>query len=298
MAAITTENIAHAILKLLAARSLPILRPNFMMAGLVTRDFGVENAAQGDTITIKTPAVMQANVISETGSVQTQNPSPGNTEIVLDTHAEASFMIPDVTKAIAYPQLLNDYLEPAIVAIATKIETDLLSLYSRFTRNVSLGASNTPLTEATIDAAETALFDAYLPESERKILIVSSGAYSDLRKLSRFTENQTNGNGAAIASAQLGKLKNFDVYRSQLVQKVSTTTYNLAFAKAAIGLLTRRLPQPLPGTGGIAEYIEDSGFGMRIVTTYNGNTLAQQYTVDVLYGVNTLRDQFAVNVLS
>jgi hypothetical protein len=298
MAAITSDTLAHAILKLIAARTLPILRPNFMMSDLVTKDFDTENKQQGDTVTIQTPAVMTANVISETGSVVTQNPAPGNTELVLDTHAEASFVIPDVVKAINNPGLINIYLEPAVVAIATKIETDLLSLYSRFTRNTAVGAGNTALTEAVIDSAETTLFDAYVPESARKVLMVSSAAYSDLRKISRFSENQTNGDGSAIKTGRVGTIKNFEVYRSQLVQKVSTTTYNLAFNPQAIGLLTRRLPSPLPGTGGIAEYIEDSGFGMRLITTYNGNTLAQQYTVDVLYGTGVLRDQFAVNVLS
>lgn len=298
MPAITSENVASAILKLLAARALPILRPNFVMGGLVTRDFDAQFAQAGDTITIRTPPTMQVNVISETGTVQTQNPSPGNTELVLDTHAEATFQIPDVTKAIAQPDLLSMYLEPAVVAIATKIEQDLLSQFARFTRNTAVGAANTALTEDTIDKAEQTLFDAFVPESERRVLVVSSSGYSDLRKISRFTEVDKIGSGDAIRTAQIGRIKNFDVFRSQLVQKVSTTTYNLAFARQAIGLVSRRLPMPLPGTGAIAEFIEDSSFGMRLVSSYNANSLAQQYTVDVLYGVGTLRDQFAVNVLS
>lgn len=277
---------------------LPILRPNFVMGDLVTRDFGAEFAQVGDTITIRTPAVMQANVISETGSVQTQNPSPGNTEIVLDTHVEASFTIPDVLKAISYPETINQWLQPAIVAVGTRMETDLFKQYSRFTRNTSVGTGNTALTEDTIDNAERTLFDSYLPEQERRVLIVSSTGYSDLRKISRFTEVDKIGSGEAIRTGMIGRIKNFEVYRSQLVQKVSTTTYNLAFAKQAMGLVTRRLPSPLPGTGAVAEYVEDSGFGMRIVMSYNANTLAQQFTVDALYGVGILRDQFAVNVLS
>ena len=48
--------------------------------------------------------------------------------------------------------------------------------------------------------------------------------------------------------------------------------------------MIRRLPQPLPGTGAIAEYAELGNFGMRVVMSYQPNTLAQQFTVDVLYG--------------
>jgi hypothetical protein len=298
MPAITTETLAHAILKVMAAEAWPILRPNMMMGGLVWRDFAAETAQRGDTITVRTPAVMQANVISETGTVQTQNPAPGNAEITLDTHAEASFVIPDVTKAIADPAVLGMYMSPAIVAIATKIETDLLSMYPLFTRNTAVGASNTALIEATVDTAESVLFDAYVPEQDPKFLVLSSSAYSDIRKSPRFSESQTIGSGNAIETGQVGKIKNFTVYRSQLVPKVASTTYNLAFARQAIGLVTRQIPQPLPGTGAIAEYVEDSSFGMRIVTSYNSSTLAQQYTVDCLYGVGVMRDQFGLNVLS
>ncbi len=54
--------------------------------------------------------------------------------------------------------------------------------------------------------------------------------------------------------------------------------------------MIRRLPQPLPGTGAIAEYAELGNFGMRVVMSYQPNTLAQQFTVDVLYGCGVLRN--------
>ncbi len=75
-------------------------------------------------------------------------------------------------------------------------------------------------------------------------------------------------------------------------------THNLAFTKNAIGLVVRRLPQPLPGTGAVAEYAELGNFGMRVLMTYQPNTLAQQFTVDVLYGCAVLRNNSAVQVTS
>ena len=76
------------------------------------------------------------------------------------------------------------------------------------------------------------------------------------------------------------------------------TTHNLAFARDAIGLVIRRLPQPLPGTGAIAEYAELGNFGMRVVMSYQPNTLAQQFTVDILYGAAVIRNEFGVQVES
>ena len=62
--------------------------------------------------------------------------------------------------------------------------------------------------------------------------------------------------------------------------------------------MIRRLPQPLPGTGAIAEYAEMGNFGLRVVMSYQPNTLAQQFTVDVLYGCAVLRNSFGVQVES
>src|SRR5581483_10398024 len=104
----------------------------------------------------------------------------GNAQIVLNTHAEATFQIPDVTKVIAVPDLLKIYMQPAMVAIAERIETDLLSLYGSFSSNPPVGTAGTPITEATIDAAETALFQGKVPMAEPKYMVVDATTYSQL----------------------------------------------------------------------------------------------------------------------
>src|SRR3982750_1733150 len=112
----------------------------------------------GARVNVLLPPPMQANNILDGGSVQVQNPAIGSASIVLNTHAEATFQIPDITKVLAVPDLLKIYMEPAVAAIAQKIESDLLGLYAGFTANSAVGTAGTPITEATIEAAETALF--------------------------------------------------------------------------------------------------------------------------------------------
>jgi hypothetical protein len=48
----------------------------------------------------------------------------------------------------------------------------------------------------------------------------------------------------------------------------------------------------------VAEYAEMGNFGIRIVMTYEPNTLAQQFTVDVLYGCAVLRNSHGIQVKS
>src|SRR5207248_4278069 len=134
-----------------------------------------------------------------------------------------------------------------------------------FTANTPVGTAGTAITEAVVDSAETALFQAKIPASEAKYLVVDAGTYSQLRQIVRFSEFQTAGEAGlrAIVDGTVGKIKDFYVFRSQYVSKTGSTptaTHNLAFAKNAIGLVVRRLPQPLPGTGAIAEYAELGNF--------------------------------------
>ena len=303
MGIITSTNVASAIVKLVAADALPALVGNLVMGNLVNRDYEPVLAQAGDTVNVPIPPALVANNMAEGTQVQPQNPNLGNAQIVLNTHAEATFQIPDVTKVLAVPDLLQVYMQPAVVAIAEKIESDLLGLYAGFTANTAVGTAGTALTEEVVDNAETALFTSKVPPADPRFLIVSAPTYSQLRQIERFSEYQTAGEAGlrALIDGTVGKIKDFFVFRSQYVPLTGSspaTTHNLAFTRNAIGLVIRRLPQPLYGTGAVAHYAEMGNFGMRVVMSYQPNTLAQQFTVDVLYGCGILRNNFAVQVNS
>ncbi len=301
MGIITSTNVATAIVKLVAADALPALMGNLVMGNLVNRDYEPTLARAGDTVNVPIPPTMVANNITEGNAVQLQNPTIGNASIVLNTHAEATFQIPDVMKILAVPDLLKMYMQPAVVALATKIETDLLATWSLFNANAAIGTGGTTITETSVDSAETALFAAMVPANAAKYLVVSPATYSALRQIPRFSEFNTAGEAGlrAIIDGAVGKMKDFYIFRSQFVAQTGSapvTTHNLAFTKNALGLVVRRLPQPLPGTGAIAEYAELGNFGMRVTMSYQPNTLAQQFTVDVLYGTGVLRNSFGVQL--
>src|SRR5215467_11872561 len=150
MPAITSANVANAIVKLVAADALPALVGNLVMGNLVNRDYEPTLAQAGDTVNVPIAPQLVANNIAEGGAVQPQNPSLSNAQIVLNTHAEATFQIPDITKVLAVPDLLKLYMQPAVVALAERIESDLLSLYAQFTANSPVGVPGTAITEALV----------------------------------------------------------------------------------------------------------------------------------------------------
>lgn len=285
----TSANVANAIVKLAAVDALPALMGDLVVGNLVNRYFEPSLARPGDTVSVPTPQ--------------------GDMQVVLSTYAEATFQIPDVTKVLAVPDLLQLYMQPAVVALAEKIESDILSLYSQFTANSPVGTGGTALTEAVVDAAETAMFQAKVSAASPKYLVVDANAYSALRQIPRFSEYRTAGEaglrgypgGHVLINGPVGRIRDFYVFRSLFVPKTGSspvTTNNLAFTRGAIGLAVRRLPQPLPGTGAIAEYAEMGNFGMRVVMDYRPNTLTQQLTVSVLYGCAMLCNDYGVQVRS
>lgn len=275
MPVITSTNVANAVTKLVAVDALPALLGELVVGNLVIRDFEPVIAQPGDVVNV--PA---------TG---------GKRSIELDSFIEATFQVPDVTKVLAVPDLLQLYMRPAVVALAEKIETDLLGLYSQFTANMPVCSPGPgSVTEAAIDAAEIALFQSKVPVSQPKYLVTDANTYSQLRQIHRFREFQTAGEAGlrALVDGSVGKIKDFYVFRSQFVAK------NVAFVKDAICMAIRRLPQPLPGTGAIAEYAEIGNFGLRVVLDYQPNTLAQRFSVGVLYGADAINPDHGVQLIS
>lgn len=275
-----SANLANAIVKLTAVEALPLLLQNLIVGNLVRRDFEPVTAECGDSVSVQTP---QSDV-----------------SVNLDRMAKASFCVPDVTRVIAVPDLLRLYMQPAMEALAEKVESDLLCLYNQFTANDPIGAAGCGLKEDYVSSADTALSNSGVPAAEPKYLVVSSKAYSQLRQIERFSEYNSAGDAGlrALVDGPIGKLHNFYVMRSRHIQtSTNGGGQNLAFTRDAMCLAMRRLPRPLPGAA-VAEYAELGNFGLRVLMHYEPNTLQQKFTVSLLYGCGVLRNDHGVQVRS
>lgn len=298
MASITSENLAIAITKYVAARALPALEANLFMARLVNRDFESTLAQAGDVVNIPVTPTMVANNIAETGSVSAQTLALGNIPVTLTSHIEATFTIPDVTKALTVVGLAETFMQPAMMALGEQVENDIIGTYPLFTYNAQVGASATAPTEPVLELCETNFFKARVPVSSPKYVACSADFYSSLRQIPRFTEVQTIGSGSSIVNGEFIKVKNLNFLRTQLISASGGTTTNLAFTPDAIALVVRKLDLPMSGMGTVGAYAEYNNLAMRVLMSYNPSTLSQQFTVDLLYGVAALRNQCGMQILS
>ena len=90
--------------------------------------------------------------------------------------------------------------------------------------NTPVGTGGTAITEAVVDAAETALFSAKVPPSQSKYLVVDPATYGTLRQIPRFSEYSTAGDAGlrALVDGSVGKMKDFYIFRSQFVAKTGS----------------------------------------------------------------------------
>lgn len=303
MPPITSENTAEAIAKVLATEMLDALRPNWTMAAAVNRSYNSDLAQMGDTVNIPIPSPRQAQNLAEGSTVGFTAGGLGNAQVVLNQHAVDGFQIPDITRVLSHPDTARAYLEPAAIGVAEHIETSLTQLYLQLTANDAVGTPGTALTEPVIQSAETTLFNNRVPGLQAKFLIVSGKGYEELRQIPRFSEERiAPGLGLpaiqeALVGGNIGRLLSFFVLRSQIIQQpVASQFKNLAFAQDALALVTRTMPPIEGGRGAVSATAEEGGFGLRVVASYNHSILSNQWTVDVLYGVNSLRPEFGVVV--
>ncbi len=297
-----TPTVASAFIpEIWANRALEVMRERIVLARLVTKDTDVAAFQKGDVLHIPYPGTFTANDKTPDADVTIQTPAGGaDITVQLNKHKEVSFLVEDVTRAQANQELLDRYVSSAASALAKAVEQDLWALYASL--GTQIGTAGTDISAATIRQARKALNDNLAPETGRAMVVSTKDeiallADPDLKEYFAFARSQ------AVSEANLGRVYGFDVWVSQLAPVVTgtpNTTYNLAFHKEAFILAMRALPAPPPNSGAKATTIRDpeSGLVLRVLYAYNSSKLGVQVTLDVLYGVGILRNEFGVTVLS
>jgi Flp pilus assembly CpaE family ATPase len=111
MAAITSSNVANAIVKLVAADALPALMGNLVLGNLVNRDYEPALAQAGDTINVPIPALRNARRVMSFMAGRERN---AHLEVILNRFNAKETEIDEnsATKALGRPvdwKIPNDY---------------------------------------------------------------------------------------------------------------------------------------------------------------------------------------------
>ena len=118
-------------------KGVALLREKIVMPNLVRVDFSTDVAQFGDTVNTRKPAELSANNVNTITGVTVQNVSATNIPVTLDQHKDATFQISDREAGRSFVNLVDMFLDPAMLAIANQLDSDLLGLYTDISTEVT-----------------------------------------------------------------------------------------------------------------------------------------------------------------
>lgn len=288
---------AGLIAKIVAMMALKALRGNLKIANLINRDYSPEIASFGDTVNVTLTPTFAAEDRTDGTASTVLGTVPTKTQVVLNKWKSVTIQTGDLLRGVQIGNLEGVNLDAAMTGLVEAIESDIMgTMYPLFTTNAAVGAYNTALTEATVVAARTELVSSKAPiGSEPAFLVVTPTGYGSLLQIPRYTERQrlTTGN---IPEGVVGMIDSLMVVESQYTKVTSTNhRHGMAFTRSAALFVNRPLPKTqVPSV--IQQVVQDSGYTIRATWAYDKDILAEQMTVDCLYGVAAGREQYGVEV--
>jgi len=298
MTNITTTVASAFIPEIWARRALELLQANIVMARLVRRHTDFEPAFRGKTLNIPIPGTFTAQDKAADTPISPQAPTGGGlASVTLNRHKAVDFLVEDVARAQAAMELLDTYLEPAVMALVQAIESDLFSAAASASGVASVGTAGTDVTPDLIRQARKILNDNKIPLTNR-FLVLSPKDEMALVADSSLATYFANADPNAVREGRLGRLYGFDLFMSQLVPVVAGTppeTRNLAFHRDAIVIAFGALPTDVPGVKA-ATLNDPSGIPIRVMAAYDVSHRGVRIGIDVLYGVAVVRPQGIVLV--
>ena len=274
-------------------------KSNLVTANLVTKLS--HKGKKGDTIYIPVPARGAASAKAANTQVTLSAATNTAVTVTINKHYEYSKLIEDIAEVQSLASMRKFYTDDAGFALATQVDTDLVTLWEGFQGGTVAGADAAAWEKAVIGSVGTTLYtgnssnaaditdagiramilkldNANVPMDNRYIVMPPIAA-NDLLGINRFTEQQFIGSGEAIKTGKIGMIYGVDVYISSNCP--TTTTGDTATDR--VGCLFHKDALVL------AEQV-----GVRSQTQYKQEYLGDLFTADTLYGVAELRDDAGV----
>lgn len=298
MANITITEAADFIPEIVAAEALGYLTANLVMAPLVNRNYESDVAQYGDTVHVPKRGTLVVNLKTANNATTKQTPSGDKVSVVLNRHAEVTFLLEDPARAMSRPDILSGYVSDGLQVHAEAIDSYLLGLYSGFsTTPIDATTGSGGVVAGTVTEARRIMNNNRVPNMGRHI-VWHPDAEAELLQVEKFTSSDFGDDGSAVREANIGRKYGFNHFMSQLVPTAVGEAKNLAFHRDAIVFVTRPLPAPEAGMGVRATAMTENGVGLRVLMGYSLDHLAYQITIDILYGAAELRDEFGVVIES
>lgn len=283
---------ANALPTVVAANALGALRSNMALLGLVSRDYSNEVASYGQTVDVPIRGALSVNDKTENSDVTIQAPTYTKVSVSLDKHKEVTFGEEDISIMLSRPDSIAGYAEDAAIALLEQVEADIAALYSGFSQSIDATAG---LGEDDFREAQRLLNAAKVPLAGRWAVLHEDAMYEAQGIERIINRDYAESLGRVQANSYQGNAFGFNIFLDQNIATATSEAKNLFGHRNAITLATRPMRRTELQT--VAQTtMAEAGIVIRVTRWYNAQALAEQMTLDLLYGVAELRDNHAVVV--
>lgn len=201
--------------QLIAREALIRLRNFLVMKALVYNDFSNTFQKQGDTIRIKKPPVYVADEFSS--SINLQDITEDSVNVSLNHIADVSVNWTSKEKALNIDDFNQQVLDPAMEAIAQKIDEDI---HKEFYKAVPYFVGTSGITPSNLDdfANAALMLNNNKVPLRNRVAVWDPTANSKFSILAAIVNAEKSGSTMALREGSIGRVQGLDNFMTQNVQ--------------------------------------------------------------------------------
>lgn len=257
---------------------LMFTKKNLVLLPLI-KHYDAEVKSSGQTVEIPNVSTITANLKAQNTAVTLNYNIETKTTITINRHYESSFLVEDILAVQSNYSTRSDYTQAAAYAIAEKVDADIAEVLTTEWKagGYAYGTYGTVLSDTLILAVNRYLSENKAPRTDRNIVVHPKGE-AEMLAIDKYVRYDSLGQPAGenpTKTGKIGQIYGCEVFMSQNLVYLDTATdeYNsLMFHKESAAVAMQVEP--------------------RTQAQYKQEYLGWLVTVDVLYGITTLRDGF------
>lgn len=209
--------------KNIARTALPRLIENLVFPNLIYKDFSNDfEAGKGATVQVRKPVVLTASEFDADSGTSAQDVVEESVEVTLDKLATVDVEFSAIQRATNVDDLTRLFLEPAMIALAEKINSDGLGLYKDIKATVGTAGTTPDGLDDFANAAEV-LDNNKVPTALRHG-VWNAAAMAKFRQIGDIVNAEKSGTNEALRRGSIGNIFGIDNYMAQGVKTSSGTT--------------------------------------------------------------------------
>lgn len=203
--------------KNIARQALPRLIENLVFPNLIYKDYSEAfEVGKGATVQVRKPVVLTASEFDSTTGTTAQDVTEESVEVTLDKLATVDVEFGAIQRATNVDDLQRLFIEPAMVALAEKINGDGLALYKDIKNTVGTAGTTPDGLDDFANAAEV-LDNNKVPTALRHG-VWNAAAMAKFRQIGDIVNAEKSGATEALRRGSIGDIFGIDNYMAQGVK--------------------------------------------------------------------------------